>query len=720
MTGLEGSSSLPGPGPDLIIGTDFPHTGSEGDRAAFAPNAFIRIAADNTVTFIIPKSEMGQGVYTSLPMLIAEELGCDWNSIRVVASPVGKEYYHTWRPMMNTGGSTSVRSEWERLSFAGAAAREMLIAAAAKTWKVAPSTCHAGEGRIIHISGKSLSFGELAPLAAGMEIPETVSLKRPGTGNFLGKTVLSLDAPAKVSGTARYGIDVRLPGMLTAVIERPPVFGAKVTAFDAEKAGSVPGVRAVVQVPSGIAVVADGFAQAQKARKLLKVTWDEGTGKDLSTSLMREEYRNLASRPGTVARNEGDPGGAFASAERTIEADYEVPYLAHACMEPLNATAAIHDGLCDVWVGSQSQTRDRDFAAAITGIPSGKVRVHTLFLGGGFGRRANPAADFTSMAAEVARAISQPVRVIWTREDDMKGGYYRPFWYDRLRASLDGKNRLTGWRHTIVGQSIFAGIPAAAVMVKDGIDITSVEGASDHPYDIPNILVDLHTTTNPVPVQWWRSVGHSHTAFVVESFLDEVAHAAGKDPLVFRRELLKGMTRHLGVVDLAASKAGWGTPLPPGRSRGIALAESFGSFVAQVAEVSVDPAGKVRVHRVVCAIDCGRYVNPDTIAAQMEGGIVFGLSAALHGEITIKDGRVEQSNFNTYPVLRMNEMPEVEVHIVQSTEAPGGVGEPGVPPIAPAVCNAIFSLTGKRIRRLPIRPEELKQAPAGTGQGKRP
>lgn len=380
-------------------------------------------------------------------------------------------------------------------------------------------------------------------------------------------------------------------------------------------------------------------------------------------------------------------------------------------MEPLNAAVIPGEDSWDVWVGTQSQTRDREHAAAAAGLPPEKIHLHTLFLGGGFGRRANPAADFVTQATEVAKAVKKPVRVIWSREDDTKGGYYRPFWYDRLSAGLDADDRLVSWRHTIVGQSILSG-GAFPIKFENGIDPTSVEGAKELPYRVPNIQVDLHTTENPVTVQWWRSVGHSHTAFVVESFFDEVAHAAGKDPYEFRRELLADMHRHLGVVELAANKAGWGTPLPEGRARGIALAESFGSFVAQVAEVSVDKAGKVRVHRVVCAVDCGRHVNPDGIAAQMEGGIVFGLSAALHGEITLKDGRVEQSNFHNYPVLRMNEMPQVEVHIVESRENPGGIGEPGVPPVAPAVCNAIFTLTGKRIRKLPIRAEDLK-APGG-------
>lgn len=695
---------------DLLLGVSmgWDSGGGAGNMALFAPSAFIRITSDGKVTFTLPKSEMGQGVYTALPMLIAEELECDWDSITVEPAPVEDRYNNTRWQRMNTGGSSSTWSEWDRLSLAGATAREMLIAAAAKSWDLDPGRCHAENGKVISDTGESFGFGELAGKAAQVPVPKNVRLKDPSAWKILGKPRLCLDAPAKVNGTALYGIDYSPPGMLTAVIARPPVFGGKLRTFDAGKAKEVPGVKDVIPVPAGVAVIANGFAQAEKARKLLKIVWDDGAGAAVSTGGMREEYRQLAAMPGRVAREEGDPEKAMETADMKVTAEYEVPYLAHAPMEPLNAAVDPREGRCEIWVGTQSQTRDRNSAAVAAGLPPEKVSLHTLFLGGGFGRRANPAADFVTQAVEVAKAVQQPVRVIWSREDDTRGGYYRPMWYDRISAALDKDKNLVAWQHTIVGQSIMAGTPMAAFLVEDGIDETSVEGARELPYRVGNIRVDLHTTKNPVTVQWWRSVGHSHTAFVVESFLDEVAHAAGKDPFAFRRELLSEMPRHRGVIELAAEKSGWGTPLPPGRARGIALAESFGSFVAQVAEVSVDPEGRVRVHRVVCAIDCGRYVNPDSIAAQMEGGIVFGLSAALHGEITLKDGRVEQSNFNNYPVLRMTEMPAVEVHIVRSSEMPGGVGEPGVPPIAPAVCNAIFALTGKRIRKLPIRPEMLK------------
>jgi len=676
----------------------------------FAPNAFIRVDTDGAVTFIVNHSEMGQGVYTSLPMLIAEELECDWRKVTVVAAPVDPAYNHTMMPIQMTGGSTSVRSEWERLSKAGATAREMLIAAAAKTWQVDPSSCRAENGRVIHGSGKSLTYGELAEKASNMPVPKNVRLKNPDAYKIVGKPRHRLDSPAKINGTAQFGLDVHVPGMLTAVIARPPVFGGRVVSFNDEKAKAVPGVKHVVQVPSGIAVVADGFWSAQKGREALEVTWDDGIGARLSTVGLREDYRKLAETPGLAARKEGDPDKSFSKVVRKISAEYEVPYLAHATMEPMNCFVDLRSNRCEIWTGTQFQTVDRDAAARVAGLKPGQVSIHTTFLGGGFGRRANPQSDFVVEAVHVAKAVKKPVKVVWTREDDMKGGYYRPMWYDRMRAGLDANGRPVVWRHTIVGQSIMAGSPFEQSMTKGGIDETSVEGAREIPYAIPNLLIDLHSPKNLVPVQWWRSVGHSHMAFVVESFIDEAAHASGNDPYEFRRALLADKPRHKGVLELAASKAGWGTRLPAGQARGVAVHESFGSFIAQVAEVSVTRKGEVRVRRVVCAIDCGRIVNPDTIEAQMESGIVFGLSAALHGAITLKNGRVEQGNFDDYPILRMNEMPLVEVHIAPSREKPGGVGEPGVPPIAPAVANAVFAATGGRIRSLPMSPENVLRA----------
>ena len=709
------TSALAGGG--LILGFHLPPgdfvSVATAPAARFAPNAFIRVSRDGAVTFIVNKSEMGQGVYTSLPMLIAEELECDWKSIRVEAAPVDPVYNHTAFGIQVTGGSTSVWSEWERLSKAGATAREMLITAAAKIWKVNPASCRAENGRVIHESGKKLTYGELADKATNVPVPKDVQLKNPGTYKIVGKARHRLDSPAKVNGTAQFGLDVKLPGLLTAVIARSPVFDGKVVSFKADKAKAVPGVKEVVQVPSGVAVVAAGFWAAQKGREALEIVWDEGEWARLSTEGMREEFAKLAQSPGLVSRKEGDPEDALAKAARKLSAEYEVPYLAHATMEPLNCCVDLRSDRCDIWTGTQFQTVDRNAAATAAGLKPEQSKIHTAYLGGGFGRRANPRSDFVVGAVEVAKAVKKPVKVIWTREDDMRGGYYRPMWYDRLAAGLDEGGKLTAWRHTIVGQSIIAGTPFEQAMVKNGIDAASVEGAQDIPYAIPNLFVDLHSPKIGVPVLWWRSVGHSHTAFVVESFIDEVAHAAKKDPFEFRRALLADKPRHRGVLELVAEKAGWGKPLQAGHSRGIAVHESFGSFIAQVAEVSVSPEGKVRVHWVVCAIDCGRIVNPDTIAAQMESGIVFGLSAALHGAITLKDGRVEQSNFHDYPLLRINEMPQVQVHIAPSREAPGGVGEPGVPPIAPAVANAVFAATGARVRTLPMTPETVLKAMKG-------
>jgi len=677
---------------------------------SFALNPFVSIAADGTVTVTVNKSEMGQGVYTSLPMLVAEELGCALGAIRVEPAPVDPVYNHTIFPFQVTGGSTSVSSEWDRMRRAGADAREKLIAAAAAAWDVDRSGCRAEAGAVVHPAGERIGYGQLAQKAASMSVPADVPLKDPTAFTIVGMPTRRLDSPEKVDGRAVFGIDAVTPGALTSVIARPPVFGAKVKSFNAEKALAVPGVRDVVAAGSGVAVVAEAFWPANLGRRALEVEWDEGPLARLSTTTMREDYQSRARTPGVVARKAGDVEACFAKALKQVEAEYELPYLAHAPMEPLNCLVDLRDGECEIWTGTQFQTVDREAAARVAGVGAERVKIHTTFLGGGFGRRANPQSDFVVEAVQVAKAVGKPVKVIWTREDDIKGGYFRPMAYHRMRAALDSAGNLVAWRHTLVSQSIMKGSPFEALMMGDAIDETSVEGAKDLPYAIPNVLVDLHTTDVGVPVQWWRSVGHSHTAFAVETFMDEVAHEAGKDPYELRRALLESSPRHRGVLDLAAEKAGWGRPLSEGRGRGIAAHSSFGSFVATVAEASVGPDGKVRVHRVVCAIDCGMVVNPLTIEAQMEGAIVMGLSAALYGEITLKDGRVEQGNFTDYPILGIGEMPLVEVYIVSSKEAPSGVGEPGVPPVAPALSNAIFAATGKRIRSLPIRREELKKA----------
>ncbi|BBA34994.1 aerobic-type carbon monoxide dehydrogenase, large subunit CoxL/CutL-like protein [Methylocaldum marinum] len=705
------SSALLGGG--LVIAFHLPRTvkfamAAEEPARTYPPNAFIRIGEDETVTILINKSEMGQGVYTSLAMLVADELEADWSKVRVEAAPVAPVYNHTVWNLQATGGSTSVSSSWEQLRKVGAAGRALLIRAAAETWKVKPDACHAENGHVIHKpTQRRLSYGVLSARAAELPMPAGVKLKDPKQFKLIGKPTRRLDTPAKTDGTARFGIDVQLPGLLTALVARPPVFGATLKSFDPAKSRAVAGVVDVVRIPSGIAVVAKDFWSAKKGRDVLEVVWDRGTNADLSSAGLHEEFARLAMTSGVPAKEKGDPTGVLAKIAKPFGAEYAVPYLAHAPMEPLNCTVDLREDRCEIWTGTQFQTVDRNHAAAIAGLKPEQVELHTTLLGGGFGRRGNPQSDFVSEAVHVAKAVKKPVKVVWTREDDIKGGYYRPAFYDRLTAGLDAKGRLIAWSHTLVGQSIAIGTPFESAMIRDGVDVSSVEGAADLPYAIPNVRVDLHSPRLEIPVLWWRSVGHSHTAFVVESFIDEVAHAAGKDPYRFRRDLLAKHPRHRGVLELAAKKAGWGSSLPKGRGRGIAVHSSFGSYVAQVAEVSVED-GQARAHRVVCAIDCGQVVNPDTIAAQMESGIVWALSAALHGEITLNKGEVEQSNFTDYPILRIDEMPVVEVHIVPSREPPSGVGEPGVPPLAPAVTNAVFAATGKRIRSLPLTGHDLK------------
>jgi isoquinoline 1-oxidoreductase subunit beta len=678
-------------------------TGLDATPATFSPNAFLRIGTDDIVTVIVNKSEMGQGVYTSLPMLVAEELEADWSKVHYESAPVDAVYNHTVFGVQMTGGSTSTASEWDRFRKAGATARLMLIGAAAKTWKVDPASLRAENGFVINpATGARTSFGSLAEVAATIPPPKDVPLKDPKDFKLIGRPTRRLDTPAKINGQAQFGLDVAIPGMMTVLIARAPVFGGKVRSFNADKTKAVPGVRDVVQVPSGVAVVANGFWPAKQGRDKLEIIWDDGPNASLSTTGMREQFATLAKTPGLVSRKVGDPAKALNTATKTITAEFEVPYLAHANMEPLNCTVDLRADRCEIWTGTQFQTGDRAAAAAASGLKPEQVKIHTMMLGGGFGRRANPANDFVVEAVQVAKAAKVPVKVVWTREDDTRGGYYRPMWYDRFVGGVDEKGNPVVWTHTIVGQSILAGTPFEAFGIKDGIDGASVEGAADLLYGIPNLQVDLHTPKIGVPVLWWRSVGHSHNGFAVEVFFDELAHAGGKDPYELRRTLLKDQPRMRAALELVAQKGDLGKPMPAGHGRGIATHFSFDSYVAQVAEVSVDKQGAVRVHRIVCAVDCGRVVNPDTVKAQMEGGINFGLSAALKGEITLDRGRVQQRNFHDYQMLRINEAPQIEVYIVPSTEKPTGVGEPGVPPVAPAVANAIFAATAKRIRKLPI------------------
>ena len=687
-----------GAGAALVIGFRIPTRG-EQEPAPFAPNAWLRIGADDSVLVIVDRSEMGQGVATSLPMLLAEELEADWTKVQIEFAPADKAYINPLFGLQGTGGSSSIRAAWTPLRKAGAAAREVLIAAAAQRWGVKATECHAERGAVVHTKSKRrLRYGQLATRAATLPVPTDVPLKDRKDWHIAGKPTKRLDTPSKTNGRAKFGIDTWVPGLRVAVVARSPVFGGKVKSFDATAAKAVEGVHTVVQISSGIAVVASGYWPAKLGRDALKVEWDEGPGATVSSASISQLFTERAGQSGAVARHDGDPEGTLGGAASKVDADYELPFLAHTTMEPMNATAHVRADGVDIWAPTQFQQGAQGLGAQIGGVPPEKVQVHTTYLGGGFGRRFE--LDFIQEALEASKAAGAPVKVIWSREDDIRNSQYRPANFHRMHAGLGADGRPVAWTHRVVAPSIMARV--FPNMVQNGLDGEAVEGGMGMPYAVPNVHVDYVLTDTGIPVGFWRSVNNSFNAFAVESFIDECAAAAKADPFEYRRSLLTNAPRHRGVLELAAAKAGWGTPAPAGRARGIAVFKSFESFVAQVAEVSVSPAGEVRVHRVVCAVDCGQYVNPDTIEAQMQGAIVFGLTAALKGAITIDKGRVQQSNFNDYEMLHLAEMPVVEVYIVPSTEAPGGIGEPGTPPIAPAVCNAIFAATGKRIRKLPI------------------
>ena len=678
-------------------------------KPAVAPNAFLRIAKDGSVTVQVKHLEFGQGVMTSLPMLVAEELDCDWSKVRAELAPAALVYAHTMFGMQMTGGSSSVINSWEQMRTAGAMARSMLVSAAATKWKVAATDCRTENGTIIGPAGQRISFGDVAEAANQLTPPEKVVLKDAKDFRIIGKPTRRLDSAAKVNGSARFGLDVtakQVPNLHVALVKRPPMFGAKVKSFNADKVTGVPGVTHVVETSNGVAVVAKSFWAAKLGRDALVVEWDMDSAAKVSSAEMRKTYRELAKTPGMVAKPANIE--SLKTSAKTVVAEFEMPYLSHAPMEPLNCTVKVDADSCEIWAGTQMQTIDQAAAAKVLGFKPEQVKINTMLAGGGFGRRANPASDFIIEAVEIAKKAKVPVKTVWTREDDMRGGFYRPMFVHRITAGLDGAGKISAWDHTLVGQSIMAGTPFESFMVKNGIDGTSVEGVADTPYDIPNMRTSLHSPKNGVPVLWWRSVGHTHTAFAMESMMDDLAKAGGRDPVEFRRAYLGKHPRVLKVLNTAAEKSGWGNALPQGRARGIAVHESFGSVVAHVAEVSIDK-GKIRVHRVVSAIDCGLAVNPLSIAAQVEGAMAFGLTAALYGNVTLKDGVVEQSNFHDYPILRLDEMPKTEVHIVETgATSPTGVGEPGTPPIAPAVANAVFALTGKRLRTLPFNLDELK------------
>jgi isoquinoline 1-oxidoreductase subunit beta len=698
-------------GGGLLLGLQLPFAASESQAASsdtFEPNAFIRIGGDGQVVLTMPYIEMGQGTYTSIPMLIAEELEVGLNQVRLEHAPPNEKLYAN--PLLGvqaTGNSNAMRGAWQPMRRAGATAKAMLVAVAAKRWNVDPGSCPAQSGTVIHqASGRSLGYGELAADAARMSAPENVTLKQPADFKLIGTPAKRLDVPAKVNGTAMFGIDARPPGVKIATLAQSPAFGGRVKRVDDAAAKAVKGVRQIVRLDDAVAVVADHMGAAKKGLAALKIEWDDGPHAKLTTGDIARELESATTRPGAVAQNIGDVGKAIAGAATKVEATYQVPFLAHATMEPMNCTVHVRQDGCEIWVGTQALARAQAAAAKVLGLPPDKVVVHNHLLGGGFGRRLD--VDGVVRAAEIAKQVDGPVKVIWTREEDIQHDMYRPYWFDRISVGLDKAGKPIAWNNRFAGSSVIARwIPPAFA---NGLDPDTTEGAIDLVYDIPNFHVEYVRVEPPgIPTAFWRSVGPSHNVFVTESVIDELAAAAKQDPVEYRRALLGKSPRARAVLDLAAAKAGWGQLLPKGTGRGIALQFVFGSYLAQVAEVEVAKDGSVRVRRVVCAMDCGTVVNPDTVRAQLQSGTNFGVTAALYGEITLKDGRVEQTNFDTYQMLRINEAPAIEVHIVQSSEPPGGMGETGTSGIVPAISNAIFAATGKRLRRMPVDPRVLKQ-----------
>jgi isoquinoline 1-oxidoreductase beta subunit len=692
-------------GGGLLICGYVPGIGRDASAAGvFEPSVWVKITADDTVTMTLTMLEMGQGVMTSMPMLVAEELDVDWSRIKTEWAPADPKYGNpNFGGQQLTAGSNSVRGMWRVLRESGATARAMLVTAAAQTWGVPENTVSTEKGEVVHrASGRRLKYGGLVDKAAALPVPKAVALKDPKNFHVLGQSLPRLDIPGKVNGTAEFGLDVKRPGMLVARVVRCPVFGGKVASFNPDKATAVSGVRHVVQISTGIAVAADNYWAASKGAQALEITWDEGPLAKLSSADITRKYAELAQQPGKVARNDGDTAAALKGASKSLERVYEVPFLAHACMEPMNCTADVRADRCDVWVPTQGQTASQQAATAASGLRADAVHIHPTFLGGGFGRRGE--ADFVTDAVETSKAIGKPVKVVWTREDDIQHDYYRPVTYVRMWGAVDASGKPVAFMQRMVQQSLMKRIGG---LPPNGVDFISVDGSASLPYDIPNVRIEYTETDPGIPFGFWRSVGASVNGYVVEAFIDELAAASGEDAFEFRHKRLIKHPRHKAVLELVAEKSGWGKPLPPGHARGIALMEAFGSIVGQVAEVSVTN-GTVRVHKIWCAVDCGWVIHPDTIKAQMEGGTVYGLTAALKGEITIQNGRVVQRHFNDYQMMRHNDTPEVETHIVASAETPGGIGEPSTAVAAGALVNAIAAATGKRIYRLPIRPEQLR------------
>jgi isoquinoline 1-oxidoreductase subunit beta len=703
---LAASAALGG----LVLNITLPSGSSEAaDVDGFAPDAFIRIGSDGQVVLTMPYVEMGQGTYTSIPMLIAEELDVDLKQVRLEHAPPNEKLYAN--PLLGvqaTGNSNAMRGAWKPMREAGAKARAMLIAAAAARWGVEANACCAEAGEVIHSpTGRHLKYGELAAEAAKLPVPANVVLKSPEEFRLIGKPVRRLDAPAKVNGTAVYGIDARPPGVKFATLAQSPVFGGRVRNVNDTAAKAVKGVRQIVRLDDAVAVVADHMGAAKKGLAALEIEWDEGPHAKLTTEDIARELDQATLGPGAVAQNIGDTDKAMAGAATRIESIYQVPFLAHATMEPMNCTVHLRKDECEIWIGNQAVARVQAMAAKAAGLPPDKVIVHNHLIGGGFGRRLE--ADGAIRAVEIASHVDGPVKVVWTREEDIQHDMYRPYWLDRISAGLDDRGRPVAWNNRFAGSSVIARwLPPA---FKDGLDPDSTEGAIDLLYDLPNFHVEFVRKEPPgIPTAFWRSVGPSHNVFVTESFIDEMAAAAKQDAVAFRRSLLGNSPRARVVLDLAAEKAGWGQALPTGSGRGVSVQFVFGSYMAQVAEVEVSKDGAVRLRRVVCAIDCGTVVNPDTVQAQIQSGIIFGATAALYGEITLKDGRVQQTNFDSYRIIRMNEAPAIEVHVVKSAEPPGGMGETGTSAIVPAVANAIFAATGKRLRKMPVDSGVLKQA----------